>query len=462
MRRPSKDLQFSATHVLRGLQVPRFIRGPGGPGAGGSPSPLNPHGSHDTHQQSPATAGRRGGVRASILVNRYGHLYLAYEVEGRRCHEYTDLPDTVENRTALAERLAQVSPPGLLPVTVATAAPPPPLAAGRTPAAPATEFAQTARTWYAENKVSWKPSVAVEFQGTLEKHLIPRFQGREAATITASEIKQFRTALVDLPGRQGRKLSPKRINNILVVLRLVLTDACTQAGIPNPFATIKRLKVPKADIRPFTLEELSTFLAGVRRDYADYYLVRFFTGMRPGEVDGLQWDDVDWRNRKLSVRRTRQRTGANAPKTEDSTRDIDLLPPAFEAFRRQQVVTGSRSPYVFCTKNGTPRDHNLITRRVWYPALDRLGIARRSPYQSRHTFATLMLATGENPEWIARQLGHTDTTLLFTVYSRFVPNLTRLDGSAVMRVLEEQGVLTGQPQASLPGTRAVPRPAKEA
>ena len=46
-----------------------------------------------------------------------------------------------------------------------------------------------------------------------------------------------------------------------------------------------------------------------------------------------------------------------------------------------------------------------------------------------------MLASGENPEWIARQMGHTTTEMLFRVYSRFVPNLTRQDGSAFERLL---------------------------
>jgi len=59
----------------------------------------------------------------------------------------------------------------------------------------------------------------------------------------------------------------------------------------------------------------------------------------------------------------------------------------------------------------------------------------RRPYQCRHTAATLWLGAGENPEWIARQLGHTTTEMLFRVYSRYVPNLTRRDGSAFERLL---------------------------
>lgn len=74
--------------------------------------------------------------------------------------------------------------------------------------------------------------------------------------------------------------------------------------------------------------------------------------------------------------------------------------------------------------------HNNVTKRVWYPLLRYLGLEKRRPYQTRHTAATLLLASGENPEWVARVLGHTSTEMLFKVYSRYIPNLTRMDGSA--------------------------------
>jgi integrase len=77
----------------------------------------------------------------------------------------------------------------------------------------------------------------------------------------------------------------------------------------------------------------------------------------------------------------------------------------------------------------------------------------------RHTAATLWLASGEAPEWIARQLGHANTQMLFSVYSRFVPNMTRQDGSAIDRLLATRfstGKTTGV--ASEPGHEAQPRP----
>lgn len=96
--------------------------------------------------------------------------------------------------------------------------------------------------------------------------------------------------------------------------------------------------------------------------------------------------------------------------------------------------------FVFCTRTGGPLNHNNITKRVWYPLLRHLGLRKRRPYQTRHTAATLWLAAGENPEWIARQMGHTTTEMLFRVYSRYVPNLTRRDGSAFERLLAREMV----------------------
>ena len=64
----------------------------------------------------------------------------------------------------------------------------------------------------------------------------------------------------------------------------------------------------------------------------------------------------------------------------------------------------------------------------------RAGLRTRIMYQTRHTFATLLLATGENPEWIAQQLGHASTQMLFQRYAKFIPNATPRDGAAFMDV----------------------------
>jgi integrase len=122
-------------------------------------------------------------------------------------------------------------------------------------------------------------------------------------------------------------------------------------------------------------------------------------------------------------------------KTDSSQRDIQMSQPVYEALTRQWEGSGKLSEYVFCNREGHPIDNKNFSDRVWYPLLRHLGLAKRRPYQMRHTAATLWLASGEAPEWVARQLGHSSTQMLFTVYSRFVPNMTRQDGSAIDRLL---------------------------
>ena len=125
-------------------------------------------------------------------------------------------------------------------------------------------------------------------------------------------------------------------------------------------------------------------------------------------------------------------------KSETSLRDIPMLPAVRAALERRLAERSPDSEYVFCTREGNPVDAHNFANRVWYPLLRYLELDKRRPYQTRHTTATLMLASGENPEWIARLMGHANTQMLFTVYSRFVPNLTRQDGLAITGLLNSR------------------------
>jgi integrase len=166
--------------------------------------------------------------------------------------------------------------------------------------------------------------------------------------------------------------------------------------------------------------------------------VRFYSGLRTAEIDGLQWKYVDFEKGLIRVRETLVGGHFETTKTDESVRDIAISRPVYEALKAQGEVTGKMGGLVFCSREGLPLNRTNVMNRIWYPTLIRLGLKRRKPYQTRHTTATLWLAAGENPEWIARQMGHSTTRMLFTVYSRFIPNLTRQDGSAFERLLINQ------------------------
>ena len=218
-------------------------------------------------------------------------------------------------------------------------------------------------------------------------------------------------------------------------LKAILHEACDRFALNSPARGIKALKQKRAEILPFTLDEADQIVATVRKDYEPYLVVRLFTGLRTGEVNGLQWCDVDFDGNLISVERTISRDGDGDTKTEGSKRIIPMIPQVRAAFEQQKAITPPDCPWVFHTIHGHAIDAVNFTNRVWYPLLRHLGLKKRPPYQMRHTAATLMLASGENPEWVAKILGHSTTEMLFRVYSRFVPNLTRNDGRAYTGLL---------------------------
>ena len=297
-------------------------------------------------------------------------------------------------------------------------------------------FSQFAETWQQESAVAWRRSYQRTVRDIVRKHLEPAFGQRDVGSLSREELLQFRSELAKVKGRKKETLSPRRINAVMNVLTLILNEASDRWKFTTPCYNIKPLRLPKSDVEPFALEEVRLILDRVREDYRDYLLVRFFTGMRTGEADGLKWQYVDFERRQILVRETIvQGIEGEDTKTPGSAREIQMSQIVFEALQRQRSRTASLGRYVFCNRAGAPLDHNNFTKRVWYPLLRHLGLKPRRPYQMRHTAATLWLAAGENPEWIARQMGHASTEMLFKVYSRFVPNLTRQDGSAFERIV---------------------------
>ena len=76
-------------------------------------------------------------------------------------------------------------------------------------------------------------------------------------------------------------------------------------------------------------------------------------------------------------------------------------------------------------------------RELWVRAMRKSRLPYRRMYETRHTFASWALAAGESPEWVARTLGHVNTSMIYKTYGRYIPNLTRQDGSALEGLLGE-------------------------
>lgn len=283
--------------------------------------------------------------------------------------------------------------------------------------------------WLSESRVQWRKTHTNSVIQIIENRIIPFFGDIAVNQITKQQVLAFRTHVCNLKKKSGESLAPSTINRHMKILRAILIEASERFGFTSGYRGVKPLKVPKSDIQPFTMDEIALILDSVRADFYEYFLIRFFTGMRTGEIDGLKWKYVDFINRCILVRETIVDGEESYTKTDASQRNIQMSEPVYNALPVMKLRTGDHK-YVFVNNVGKPLRHDNVTKRVWYPLLKLLGLPKRNPYQMRHTAATLWLSSGENPEWIANQLGHSNTEMLFRVYSRYVPNLTRQDGSA--------------------------------
>ncbi|MCF4010988.1 site-specific integrase [Rheinheimera sp. UJ63] len=375
----------------------------------------------------------------NIRVRASNMLQIDFQYMRERCREQTALPDTPANRKTLTKLLEKIDAEILLGTFVYSNYFPNSkmvarfekqqqrlLAGNRAQRLPTLE--EFANIWLDEMQVSWRESYRKTISILVQNRLIPYFGKMEVDHITKADLIQFRATLGKVRRENGEQISAGYINRHLKVIQMILSEAADRYQFTAP-VRLKPLKMQKSDVDPFTLDEVQMFLQHAPEQFKDYYVVRFFTGMRTGEIDGLKWRFVDFDRNIILVRETWVGGRTEYTKNDGSQREIHMSKPVREALQRQYAAR-TKSEYVFSTRNGTPHNHRNVTQRVWYPTLKQCELRDRVPYQTRHTAATLWLAAGENPEWIARQMGHTTTEMLFRVYSRFVPNLTRQDGSA--------------------------------
>eukprot|EP00456_Euglypha_rotunda_P086059 TRINITY_DN8707_c0_g1_i1.p1 TRINITY_DN8707_c0_g1~~TRINITY_DN8707_c0_g1_i1.p1 ORF type:complete len:421 (-),score=94.82 TRINITY_DN8707_c0_g1_i1:647-1876(-) len=380
-------------------------------------------------------------------------LFFDFRWKGVRCREFSTLTDSAANRKRMQQMLDRIeaemtlgtfdyakyfpNSKNLTKFAEQAAQKDVPLLATSTENTAPT-FAVFVETWWDRNQIRWRQATKEVTRTAIDRYLLPELGSKILTEITRDDLLNVRTKMSKAPGRNGNvTLSAKTMNHHMGVLRTIMADAAESHHFQSPFRKIEALKVRRTQVDPFNLAEVKSIIDNVRADYRDYMIVRFFTGVRTGELHGLKWCYVDFDRRQILVRETFSHGRAEYTKTDGSQREIEMTQVVYDALKRQREATGKKSQYVFCTQSLKPIDTQNFVDRVWHPLLRFLQLRARRPYQTRHTCATLWLASGENPEWIARQLGHANTEMLFTTYSRYVPNLTRKDGSAFERLINE-------------------------
>ncbi len=284
-------------------------------------------------------------------------------------------------------------------------------------------------------KVSQKTcalSTWMNYRSAVEFHLKPTFGSLQLTDLTSSEVKAWIGGLL---------ISSKRISNVLTPLRGIFDDAFNDRLIDaNPLTRVHTKAKRPDDPDPLDFEEQEALLAATREpEIRNLFQFAFWTGLRPSEYIALLWEDIDFRKGIIRVQRARVRKQIKEPKTNSGYREVKILRQAAEALESQRSHTYLIGREIFLN----PRlrepwsDACPIRKTAWLPALKRAGIRARRLYETRHTYASVMLSAGEDPFWVSRQMGHQSLQQTLKAYARWVPNVNQSGGNRVELILAQ-------------------------
>jgi integrase len=298
------------------------------------------------------------------------------------------------------------------------------LLAGEDPAvlvAPASgaTFEHAAREWlrWVEHDRKREHSTVLGYRRAVEHRLIPRFGKRALESITVDDADRWRLELL------RDELSANSINKLRWYGDAIYKRAQRVWGIKeNPFAPVDRQPIRPPDdfnvLEPSETLLLST--AAADDQDAAFYVVAAFTGLRLGELLALRWEDLNFTDRLVHVRRSYTRGHMKAYPKGRRRRSVPMIdqviPPLDRLSQRPHFVDDD--DLVFCNAVGDPIEESALRRRMW-AALDRAGLKRVRIHDLRHSYCTMAVRAWSIHE-VMGFAGHADLQTTMR-YAHHVP-----------------------------------------
>jgi integrase len=299
----------------------------------------------------------------------------------------------------------------------------------------------------------------VTYESLVRRFLIPGLGNRRVGTLTVSDVRGFLDRIATVcqcctwgwdaardpghrePGKRPRccavgrccrrTIKPATVRYVRAVLSAALGDGVREDLLGRNVASSVRLPTPRSDFQPFTLGEARRYLlAAAYHRHGALFELALRTGLRKGELLGLQWADVDLDAGHLSVRRTLARTSGGPTfqpvKTHRSARRIAIpreCVTSLKRYRKRQELdrreagdTWREYGLVFANRVGGPLDSAVIHRN--HQILCEMADAHYIRFHDlRHTCATLLLEQGVDLVTIKDLLGHAQIHTTADIYA---------------------------------------------
>ena len=301
-------------------------------------------------------------------------------------------------------------------------------------------------SWLDDHLPNVAETTARRYQGIFDNHIAADPIGSlRIGDLIAQDGREWLARLRQKPGRSTSRLSNRSLLQNLAVLNLILKAAVAWGEVDsNPLSNVERPKIRKdaTKVQHWERSEVVRFREEMSRSdapNAEMWLsaveLTLLTGLRRGELAGLLWSDVDFENKRLTVRRNRLGPGlkTSEPKSAGSNRSIPLSPGAgiclasLKAIQTDaQAVLGSGwtdTGFVLVLPHGMPPSPDSITQRFRRDC-ERAGVRYVTFHGLRHTFATFALAKKIPLHDVTRLLGHASKAFTLAVYAHVLPTAT--------------------------------------
>lgn len=330
-------------------------------------------------------------------------------------------------------------------------------------------------TWLTDYKQQeLKISTFVSYKGLVEDHIIPGLGAIKLNKLRTNDIQKFYNNLlvngrkrpVETLQEDGTKvedssLSTRTVKYIHIVLSQALDQAVKEGYIYiNPAAATTQPRQVKKEITPLTTEQVKQFLQDIKEEWLyPVYITAIGTGLRRGELLGLKWEVINLEEGTAQIKRQLIQVKGQVlleeyTKTKGSTRTIalpDMVIRELKKLKQWQdeinnpggkVVALNKKKaqgddYVFCWPDGT-----YIRPDYAYKELKRLLDEHSLPsirfHDLRHTFATMLLETGEHPKVVSEMLGHSSITITLDTYSHVLPSMKEKAAAKLNDILEQK------------------------
>ena len=269
---------------------------------------------------------------------------------------------------------------------------------------------------------------------------------KDISTVTCQQIlmKMFTSGRKRNVEKKGKGLAAKTVKDIKIALQTCLQKAVDEELIPNN--PCKKVQLPKdepKEMQTLKANELAAFLQETKASGCyEFYLLEITTGLRLGEMLALTWDDLDMKNKTISVNKQVQRIKSElkitTPKTAASIRKVALCDECFNQLlilhSRQRTDTKLIFPSPI---TGGLRDPSSITRKL-HRMQQRAGVPQIRFHDLRHSFATLSLEQGMDIKTVSHMLGHTDAGFTMNPYMHVTDSMQQTVANAMGNLITEK------------------------